>query len=304
MKALNKFLIISFFIFSIPSISFALPKCVKTFHNCTGSYTYKSGNKYIGDWQNSKRHGFGTYLWKNGDKFSGYWVNDKMAGEGRYTFASGEKYIGYFLNNKRHGKGTYTYNNGNKYVGDWVNDKQNGKGIFTFANGKKQEGVFKNNKFLYAEKLDKKTHSSTSSEWGKSSLCRMLKRLAEKDSTKYDWQLGIGSAKRFLNQYPNSDVKDCLAKAIKILASKDFTPKPKFVVLDSKEYNSSKDIGWNRKYNNPQQNEKLKISLPAMKFLATNEKISLGAFNRNFFNKYSKYAGLENPIPMSFQSKV
>ena len=40
-----------------------------------------------------------------------------------------------------------------------------------------------------------------------------------------------------------------------------------------------------------------------MKFLATNEKISIGAFNRNFLINYNKYAGLENLSPCRFKAR-
>ena len=76
MKTLNNFLILSFFIFSIPTIGTALPKCGNTLHNCTGTYTWENGDKYVGDWLNNKSHGKGTYTWKNGGKYVGDWVDN------------------------------------------------------------------------------------------------------------------------------------------------------------------------------------------------------------------------------------
>ena len=158
MKALNKYLILSFFIFSIPSIGFALPKCGNTLHNCTGTYTWENGDKYVGDWKNNKMHGLGTYYYKESDnKYVGDWKNNKMHGFGTFYWNEGDKYVGDYLNDKRHGKGKYTYKSGNKYDGDWVNGKRTGEGVYTFANGKKQEGVFKDSKFLYAKKLKTNT---------------------------------------------------------------------------------------------------------------------------------------------------
>ena len=42
-----------------------LPKCpyIGIFHNCVGSHTYRSGNRYVGEWKNNKQHGQGTYIW-------------------------------------------------------------------------------------------------------------------------------------------------------------------------------------------------------------------------------------------------
>ena len=126
MKSLNKFLILFFFIFSVPSIGLALPKCGNTLHNCTGTYTWENGDEYDGDWKNNKKHGFCTFYWNNGDK-----------------------YFGEYLNNKRHGKGRYTNKSGDKYDGDWVNDKRNGKGKFVKTNGYSYEGDFVDNKFKF-----------------------------------------------------------------------------------------------------------------------------------------------------------
>jgi hypothetical protein len=303
MKSLNKYLILSLFIFSIPTIGIALPKCGNTLHNCTGEYTWKSGNKYVGDWKNNKMHGLGTfYFKKSGDEYDGDWKNNKKHGFGTFYWNNGDKYVGNYLNNNRHGKGRYTYKSGNKYDGDWVNGKRTGEGVFTFANGQKQEGVFKDSKFLYAKKLktntiekrlkakgkelvnkankvksknNSKTTGYSKWKWGESPLCRAVIRAA-KTGDKVDWKLNVDSAKNHIQQYPKSDVKDCFEEAKKIYASRDFTPKPKFIVVDSREYNSKKSIGWNRVYDNPQYNEKYKITRPAMKFIATNEKIYTG----------------------------
>ncbi|MDA9648853.1 hypothetical protein N9T54_00390 [Alphaproteobacteria bacterium] len=100
MKSLNKFLILSFFIFSIPSIGFALPKCGNTLHNCTGTYTWENGDEYDGDFLNDKKHGKGRYTWKSGSKYEGDWVNGKRTGEGVLTFANGKKQEGVFKNSK------------------------------------------------------------------------------------------------------------------------------------------------------------------------------------------------------------
>ncbi|MDA9806803.1 hypothetical protein N9D05_05810, partial [Alphaproteobacteria bacterium] len=76
------------------------PKCGNTLHNCTGTYTWENGNKYIGDWQNNKRHGFGTFKFKDGGQYVGEWVSDKMTGEGVVTYADGEKIEGVFKDSK------------------------------------------------------------------------------------------------------------------------------------------------------------------------------------------------------------
>ena len=46
---------------------FALPPCPENpnqrFHNCFGTYTYPSGNKYVGELRDDKSHGQGTYTY-------------------------------------------------------------------------------------------------------------------------------------------------------------------------------------------------------------------------------------------------
>src|SRR5438477_7261491 len=77
-----------------------LPQCpsnakvVRT--NCQGTFTFASGDKYIGDFQDGKYHG-----------------------QGIATYADGRKYVGDFKDGKRNGQGTYTAADGTKYVGEW-----------------------------------------------------------------------------------------------------------------------------------------------------------------------------------------
>ena len=130
---MSKILFVIFFIFSIPSIGIALPKCEGTFNNCIGSFTFD-----------------------NGDTFDGEFVNNKLIGPwGTYIGNNGGKYVGYWINNRKHGWGEVTYNNGHKYEGEFVDGKRNGWGVFTYGDGTTQEGVWKNNKFLYAKKIEK-----------------------------------------------------------------------------------------------------------------------------------------------------
>jgi len=156
-----------------------LPDCKSSStykHNCIGTFTFASGDKYVGEWKDGKYSGQGTYTFGHssewaGDKYVGEWKDDKYNGQGTYTFASGnkyvgewkddkyngqgtftyaggdgEKYVGEFKNDKYNGQGTYTYADGDKYVGEWKDDKIHGQGTFTFASGNKYVGEFKNGK--------------------------------------------------------------------------------------------------------------------------------------------------------------
>jgi hypothetical protein len=116
-------------------VSYALLKCEGNYNsniwtNCFGTVTYPSGNKYVGEFKDSKQHGQGTA-----------------------AFADGEKYVGEFKYSERTGQGTYTYTNGDKYVGEFKNGYKHGQGTFTFANGQITEGVFKDDNFLYTQKV-------------------------------------------------------------------------------------------------------------------------------------------------------
>ena len=108
-----------------------LPKCPSSgyLHNCFGTYTYSSGDKYVGEFKDGKRNGQGTYTAANGDKIVGEWKNDKV-----------------------HGQGANIYANGNKYIGEFRDGKRNGQGTFTYADGRIREGIWKNDIFQYAQK--------------------------------------------------------------------------------------------------------------------------------------------------------
>ena len=59
------------------------------------------GGKYMGEFKNNKRHGYGAYTW-----------------------ASGNKYVGEYKNGKIHGQGTFSRPDGTIiHSGEWENDK-------------------------------------------------------------------------------------------------------------------------------------------------------------------------------------
>jgi hypothetical protein len=125
-----------------------LPNCPSSgyFHNCYGTYEWPSGDKYIGKWQNDKKHGQGTYTFSNGEKYIGEYKDGMLHGQGTYIWASGDKYIGGYKNDKQNGHGTYTWANGDKYVGEYKDDQRSGQGTYIFADGYKEIGSFKNGK--------------------------------------------------------------------------------------------------------------------------------------------------------------
>jgi hypothetical protein len=108
-----------------------------------GTLTFASGQKYVGEYRNGKKHGQGTYTWPDGYKYVGEWKDGKEHGQGTYTKANGSKYVGEWKYGKMHGQGTYTWSDGSKYVGEFKNGKENGQGTYTKANGYKFVGEFR-----------------------------------------------------------------------------------------------------------------------------------------------------------------
>ena len=109
-----------------------------------GTYYYKKGSKYVGEFKNNKFNGYGTYFGKVGNEiyytYVGEWFDDRHHGKGTKTNRYGDKYIGYWKDGKRHGQGTQTWACGKKYVGGWKEGFMDGQGTEFFKNGDKLEG--------------------------------------------------------------------------------------------------------------------------------------------------------------------
>jgi hypothetical protein len=112
-----------------------------------GTYTFPSGEKYVGEYRDDKRNGRGTLTSPNGDKYVGEFKDGKLHGQGTHTSPSGQKYVGEFRDDKRHGQGTYTFPEGEKYVGEFREGKRNGQGTYTFPDGAKYVGEFKDGNY-------------------------------------------------------------------------------------------------------------------------------------------------------------
>ena len=57
--------------------------------DCFGIFTYGSGEKYVGEWKDGKRHGQGTLSFTNGSKYVGEWKDRSMHGQGTQYNADG-----------------------------------------------------------------------------------------------------------------------------------------------------------------------------------------------------------------------
>ncbi len=143
------------------------------YHNCWGAHTWPSGRRYVGAFQNDKRHGHGTFTWPDGRRYEGEWRDDKFSGLGIEYAQNGSvknmglwaeglfiktahvslpvertsnipHYIGDYKDDKRHGQGAYTWPDGEKYIGEWRDDKRHGQGTNTWPNGRQHVGEYRN----------------------------------------------------------------------------------------------------------------------------------------------------------------
>lgn len=115
--------------------------------NGKGTYLFKSGGKYVGQFKKHKLLGKGTFYFTNGNIYIGDWINNFREGKGKLKLATGDVYIGDFKANKFWGHGIYKFSSGAKYIGDWYNDKATGKGVYVFPNKEKYKGQFIDGKF-------------------------------------------------------------------------------------------------------------------------------------------------------------
>lgn len=94
--------------------------------NCNtgkGTYNFKDGSVYVGEFVNNHMEGFGKLTDSRGNIYTGYFKNDKYEGIGKFERTDGTKYIGEFKEGKRNGLGTQWYSATYKEKGKWENDR-------------------------------------------------------------------------------------------------------------------------------------------------------------------------------------
>ena len=131
-----------------------LPECQGNYlHNCQGTFTWPTGDNYVGEWRDGLINGQGTFTWPDGTKYVGEWKDGKKTGQGTLTYGDGQwkgdKYVGEFKDDKIDGQGTYTYANGGKYVGEFKDNIRHGEGVEYAANGSiTLSGIWSNDKLI------------------------------------------------------------------------------------------------------------------------------------------------------------
>lgn len=100
----------------------------------SGKARYANGDRYIGHWQNGKRHG------------QGKWTSAPItvpaaaaAATGSSTSGSSkehrEQYIGSWVDDCRDGQGVMVYADGGRYQGSWKAGQRHGEGLMAFPDG-------------------------------------------------------------------------------------------------------------------------------------------------------------------------
>ncbi len=113
-----------------------------------GSFIYKNGDKYVGDFKDDKREGKGILYYKNGNIYDGEFKNNCIDGNGTFYYKNQNKYVGEVKKNLKFGKRIFYFKNGEKYDGQFSDNEFNGKGTLYYQNNqKKYEGDFKENEF-------------------------------------------------------------------------------------------------------------------------------------------------------------
>jgi outer membrane protein OmpA-like peptidoglycan-associated protein len=98
---------------------------------------YEDANKdlYVGDIENSKRHGFGMLMMANDDAYVGEFVEGSPSGPGMFEAASGSQYLGIFASGSPNGVGTVIDVDGTSYQGKYVNGGAEGTILVTTKDG-------------------------------------------------------------------------------------------------------------------------------------------------------------------------
>lgn len=78
--------------------------------------------------EQGNRHGQGTYHYRNGDVYEGEWISGKRNGNGKITYYAGGHFFGIWENDERRW-GTYSNEKDEVFIGEVINDlpSSNGK---------------------------------------------------------------------------------------------------------------------------------------------------------------------------------
>ncbi len=89
---------------------------------------------YQGYFKNNKFEGEGKACWKDGDKYIGQWKQGQRHGYGEFFKKNGAIYKGLFNENKLDGIVIFFTKSKNCEQGEWLNDMRHGKQIIYYSN--------------------------------------------------------------------------------------------------------------------------------------------------------------------------
>ena len=148
-----------------------------------GVYTWKTGDKYIGQWKDNYQSGLGIYVWSNGYRYVGDWHSGQKQGDGaeydatgklvyygkysngkyintypsagysayrfeKISYITGDYYEGETKSGNRDGFGVYYWSNGSFWFGRWENGVRNGFGMYFPKDGVAVSGKWANDKLI------------------------------------------------------------------------------------------------------------------------------------------------------------
>lgn len=87
--------------------------------------------KFIGQWKENIQNGLGIHIWYDEkydmkylrNRYIGEFADGMRSGYGVFFYTNGSKYEGQWRNNKKHGFGVYTFQDGSRFEGFFENDK-------------------------------------------------------------------------------------------------------------------------------------------------------------------------------------
>merc|ERR1740115_515840 len=59
-------------------------------HGGSGTFAWKDGRRYVGNYMNDKKDGNGTFTWPDGREYDGEWKDGKQHGTGVFKTAKGD----------------------------------------------------------------------------------------------------------------------------------------------------------------------------------------------------------------------
>ncbi len=105
---------------------------------------YENGRKYIGQFKNGIREGYGIMFFPDGGRYEGNWENGLAHGKGIEYYKNGDRFEGEYYKDEEDGEGVYYYSNGDRLMGNYRNGNKIGKHVKLCANGQIQVFNFNN----------------------------------------------------------------------------------------------------------------------------------------------------------------